>query len=174
MSIVRGGWSGKRKGLAFPKPTKEEKQRKYLNRTSRPRKRRKGGTYGALEDKVDKAFARYVKERDGPVCITCKKTITSPQDHHAGHFIGRSKRITRWDPKNVHSQCGFVCNKVKRGSSQEYALFILEKYGAEELKRLLTLKNVQHKWRRDQLEGMLEALGRSGADFEIYYYSQLL
>lgn len=132
---------------------------------AKPRK----GTFKGLVKKLDDAFALYVKERDGAVCVTCGRTITSKQDWHAGHFIGRTRFSLRWDPKNVHSQCGYVCNKVKRGAPKEYALAILDRYGVEEFRRLMRLKQVDRKFTRPEIEELIAALGTGGADFECLY-----
>lgn len=157
-------------GVRIPKPPRRSaKPRKPIARKARPRARRKAGTLAALVNKLDDAFSRYVKDRDGNVCITCGRSGMAPQDWHAGHFIGRSRMATRWDPKNVHSQCGYVCNKVKRGAPQEYALAILARYGEQEFRRLMRLKRVEKKFTRPEVQELIDALARSGADFETTY-----
>lgn len=148
----------------LPKPEKRARKPR-----KRPRKQRKGDTWGALRNKLDAAFSAYVKRRDGPVCVTCKRTITDSRDWHAGHFHGRTKYGTRWDFRNVHSQCGFVCNKVRRGAPREYALFIVATYGAKELERLAEAAKSQRKWTRPDMQELLDALGRGDADFESLY-----
>lgn len=122
-----------------------------------------------LENKLDRLFSRYVRDRDGNVCITCGKTV-GDQNLDAGHFIGRSRRSLRWDPKNCHSQCSIPCNKLRRGAPAEYALAILDRYGAEELRRLMLRKTLTRKWTAPELSALIDALQRDPAEFESLYY----
>lgn len=125
---------------------------------------------GKLRKDLDELFARYVKDRDGNTCCTCGRTITHPNDHHAGHYIGRSRMSLRWDPKNVHVQCGIPCNGPKRGAPREYAQFLLEKYGPAEVARIYARKRIDKKWARHELEALIAALRCGGAEYEIAYY----
>lgn len=54
---------------------------------------------------------------------------------HAGHFIDRRHKATRWIELNVHPQC-VSCNKWKEGNKYEYGKRLNKKYGAETTERL--------------------------------------
>lgn len=142
--------------------------RKAIKRRKRPARVRKT-PLGQLAKRLDIMFSAYVKARDGNVCITCGATC-APGNLNAGHFVSRRVQSVRWDPKNAHSQCAVPCNFHRRGAPAEYALAILDRYGAPELRRLLARKLVQKRWTRPELETLINALGRSGADFEATYY----
>lgn len=146
--------------------------RYYVGLRERRPARVRRSTMGKLRKDLDDLFAAYVKDRDGNVCISCGTTITRPNDWHAGHFIRRGYWSLRWDPKNCHAQCGFVCNLKKRGNGAAYALAILDRYGAAELLRLGRLKNVEKKWTRPELEELIAALRKGGADFEALYFER--
>ena len=46
----------------------------------------------------------------------------------AGHFISRDRKSTKFDPRNIHSQCQ-ACNRFKSGKQYEMGLYIDQKYG---------------------------------------------
>lgn len=161
-----------------PKPVKSAKvQQRRIQRSGpiqrsgkkAPRKARKT-PMGTLVRRLDTLFSLYVRERDGLTCCTCGKTCGAT-NIDAGHFVGRTRRSLRWDPKNVHSQCSLPCNKLRKGAPREYALFILDRYGADEYRRLMRRKAVDRKWKRHELEALIAAIQRSGHDFETLYYS---
>jgi hypothetical protein len=138
-----------------------------LARGSRPRRVRRS-PLGRLRNKLDALFALYVKDRDGAVCITCGSRPEG-QNWHAGHFFRRGIMSLRWDPKNVHSQCGIPCNKFRRGALAEYATAIVERYGPEELARLASRAKTIRKWTRPELERLIAALEQGGAEYEMAY-----
>lgn len=60
-------------------------------------------------------------------CLTCG--IRLPwQEMDAGHYMGRSKMATRWDPLNVHPQCR-VCNRIEGGKREIFARELDFKFG---------------------------------------------
>jgi hypothetical protein len=122
-----------------------------------------------MVNKLDGLFAAYVKQRDGCTCITCGSHPRG-RNHHAGHFYGRRIMSLRWDPKNVHSQCGVPCNKFRRGSLAEYAVAIVARYGPEGLARLSARSKILRKWTRPDLERLIAAIRVGGAEFEMAYY----
>lgn len=170
----------------IPKPTKPEKEPpkrikrgQPIPRSSRPARktkpaRQRKAPIARLKRKLDTLFSKYIKDRDGLVCITCKKTV-EPQNINCGHFIGRTRQSLRWDPKNSHSQCASPCNYHRRGAPAEYALAIIDRYGVDELKRLMARKLVDKHWTRPELVALIEPLERGdGATFEAMYYEQNL
>ncbi len=159
-----------------PKPlrrsSKPLKRGPAPNRTKRPARKRKGTT-AKLFQALEKKFADYVKARDGNVCVTCGKTV-EPGNLNAGHFIPRTRKSLIFDPANCHSQCAIPCNYSKRGAPREYALAILDKYGPAGLRRLMARKLIDKKWTRPELEYLIAAIDKSGADFECAYYERYL
>ena len=151
-------------------------RRQPIRRSSKPIARRvrpgrvRKTPLGRLKKKLDCLFAAYVKARDGRVCITCAAQPEG-RNHHAGHFFRRGIMSLRWDPKNVHSQCGVPCNKYRRGALAEYAAAIIDRYGATELQRLAARSKVIRKWTRPDLERLIAALEKGGAEYELAYYS---
>lgn len=142
---------------------------KPIARKKRPARMRKT-PMGRLERILDGLFSKYVRERDfGLPCITCPTALHGKYD--AGHFNRRAVRATRWDPKNVHGQCA-PDNQFRRGAPAEYALAIIDRYGIEELRRLMRLRKYIKKWTRAELEELISALQKSGADFEMLYYER--
>lgn len=96
-----------------------------------------------LEDQLDRIFSKWVRfsaaKKGYCKCVTCGK-IDAPENMHAGHFVGRANRCTRWDERNVNVQC-VSCNTYKEGNKDEYALFLVKKYGVEVLDELNRLKH---------------------------------
>tara|TARA_R100000544_G_scaffold36972_1_gene26596 strand:- start:318 stop:719 length:402 start_codon:yes stop_codon:yes gene_type:complete len=78
--------------------------------------------------KIDKPFHEYIRRRDADdnsgycACISCNKPIHFTESD-AGHFISRGKLATRWDERNVNSQCR-KCNRFEYGRQFEYSLKI--------------------------------------------------
>lgn len=152
-----------------PKPTpKPRRPRKPLKRTKRVKK------FGQkdvprLKRKLWSLFSKYVRDRDGERCVSCNTFVAN----QAGHFIGRRKASVLFDPKNVHSQCA-VCNLQLQGNAAGYALAIIDRYGVEELRRLERRSRVGHKWTAPDLQELIVALEKSGADYELTYYGKYL
>lgn len=113
----------------------------------------------ALEKKLDRIFSEYSRYRFADArgivqCVTC-----TARKHwrslHAGHFIKRQHRATRWRPTNVHPQC-VSCNTYRGGMQDEYARFIVNTYGLAEFHDLMEAKHRLMKPTRADLESMIE------------------
>lgn len=100
------------------------------------------------EATVWKWFSKFIRLRDTdpstlmakcPTCGEYKSLLTkqgySP-DLHAGHFISRDRKATKYDEKNVHAQC-ITCNTFHAGKQFEMSLFIDKKYGPGTAESLL-------------------------------------
>ena len=85
--------------------------------------------------KIDKVFHEYIRRRDADNntgycnCITCQKRIHFTESD-AGHFISRGKLSTRYDERNVYSQCR-KCNRFEYGRQYEYSLALGEQLSEE-------------------------------------------
>jgi len=91
-----------------------------------------------LRNKLWKVFTDYIKQRDGRVCITCRKIIQPGKGLHSGHFI--NSKICgydlRYDEYNVNVQC-FFCNRNLGGCGALYYVAMVEKYGQEKVNELI-------------------------------------
>ena len=108
------------------------------------------------EKRFDRVFSKWVRysaaDKQGLVrCYTCGK-IGEPANFHAGHYIDRTHKSTRWLEKNVKPQC-VSCNTFGEGKKDEYALALIREYGEGILEELNSLK-----WTPVQL-GELQVLG---------------
>jgi hypothetical protein len=138
-------------------------------RTKRPNKVRKTPLTKLKRIAWD-LFSAYVKARDGNVCISCPATGLVGGNWHSGHFFNAGNHgVIKFEPKNVHSQCG-RCNVWLRGNIANYAIAFLDRYGEAEFRRLKA-KSQEHRgpWTRPELEELIAALKLGGADFECWY-----
>jgi len=108
------------------------------------KKSKKKKSTKTLKNKLDKVFSEYIRLRDSDhlgyvCCCTCGKPEPW-QDVDCGHFISRAYIATRFEETNAHAQCRYE-NRYRNGSPEEYALFIINKYGMKEYNRLRDLKN---------------------------------
>lgn len=127
------------------------------------RKRKKLPTFKSLETKLDRVFSEYIRRRDADeggtaVCCSCGK-LAFWRDLQCGHWIKRQHRSTRWDDRNCAAQCG-GCNLYKSGAMDEFAGYLLQKYGKETVEELLALKRKTVKHTRADLEEMIEHFTR--------------
>ncbi len=142
-------------------------------RRKRPRRERKT-PLAQLKRELWGLFALYVKERDGGVCFTCGAPRLEGKNHHAGHCIRAGGHAsTKYDPKNVHAQC-FSCNILRDGNTHEYVQRIIDRYGADEYRRMLQKSRETKNWKRPEIEELIAALKRGGADYECAYYAHYL
>lgn len=93
-----------------------------------------------LQKKADETFSKYIRKRDCANhdgtgrCCTCKRVILF-ETADACHFVSRQYLTTRYDDRNVHAGCR-QCNRFLEGNKDEYALFLLKKYGPEIIEEL--------------------------------------
>lgn len=121
-------------------------------------KKRKGARY--WKKRIDLVFHRYIRLRDTDknwwgTCITCDKKLHF-KDLQAGHFVPRQHMNTRWDPRNVNTQCA-RCNQWEGGAQYEYS----KKLGQELSDELFRLSRQVTKFSEIEYE-------------EIYYHYKTL
>lgn len=128
-----------------------------------------------LTRKADAVFSRYIRQRDattyvedieglsvraGP-CVTCSKIIPVEGKGcgHAGHFIVRGCKLTRYDERNVHLQCNYD-NTYRFGEQFKHSQAIRRMYGQEVLDELVeleaTYKRDGHKFTRGELQEVID------------------
>lgn len=97
------------------------------------------------EEKLWDTFSKYIRLRDADEngivqCITCPKR-QHWKEVHAGHFISRKEKNTKFNEKNNHAQC-VSCNTFNHGRQFEYGLAIDKRYGEGSAEELLILSKV--------------------------------
>jgi len=101
----------------------------------------KGKTnYPMTENTLWKWFSLYIRLRDcehGGVsyCRSCGNPKHF-RELQAGHWISRAKKATKYDEKNVHSQC-VRCNMHLNGNQSGMWNYIVKTYGAKEPEELM-------------------------------------
>lgn len=114
-----------------------------------------------LVEKADDAFQMMIRYRDNFKCITCGRQFPFGERTllHAGHFISRVHKATRWDEQNVHAQCA-KCNLMQsRGSI--YTIHAYEKalkslYGEDIVEQLIQRSREVHKPSVIELEQIIQ------------------
>lgn len=99
-------------------------------------------------------FSEYIRLRDALattgtpfacICCTCGKSVDLGVRLHAGHFIPGRTNSVLFEEKNVHGQCMY-CNTFLHGALDKYYVFMLKKYGQDEIDRLEALKHTTTKF----------------------------
>ena len=108
-----------------------------------------------LVKKLDKIFSIWIRSKDadhaGMVdCFTCGVTKNWKYEIDAGHFMGRGKYATRWDERNVKSQCK-KCNGFRSGEQYLFAKHLDEEYGKGTADELVYQSNQLAKFTNDEL-----------------------
>jgi hypothetical protein len=128
---------------AVPKPTRKAKK-----------KRKKLPSLPSLVKKADQVFSLFIRNRDAVElqgrCCTC-----GAPGNQCGHYIKRSYKKLRWNPKNAALQC-VKCNHFMDGNQDSFAIFLIEKYGTGILQELAEQK-IPHKPTREELNKIIEA-----------------
>lgn len=119
-------------------------------------------TVSKLKRDADKVFSKYIRLRDGGVCITCPDGI----GNQAGHFQSRRFNSTRYDQENVNGQCS-VCNVFRHGEQYKYALAVELKFGEGTAEKLSKKALEYHKFTIGELESIIQ----EAAD-DIKFYQQ--
>ena len=113
-----------------------------------------------LVDKLDKVFSKFIRNRDTDEwglckCYTCP-IRKPPEEMDAGHYTKRGCMRTRWEERNVHTQCK-RCNRFLGGNMDEYALHLIQDYGKGIIEELMKLKHLPvKKFTLQELEDMIE------------------
>lgn len=97
-----------------------------------------------LKATLDKLFSEYIRrkhaDKNGVVrCVTCNK-IDDWREFDAGHYQSRVYLRTRYDERNVFPQCR-ADNRFHEGKKDDFALFLIRKFGQDILEELNKEKN---------------------------------
>ena len=96
---------------------------------------------GIKEATLDAIFSTYIRLRDadeygGVTCCNCGQ-YHHWKDSTCGHFVKRSHRTLRWDPRNAHAECA-ECNGEDLNLG--YNKFMIKKYGVDIFDQLASVK----------------------------------
>ena len=80
--------------------------------------------------------------------------IGSYEEFDCGHYISREVKILRFDPRNTAPQCQ-SCNRFKEGKKDEFALYLIKKYGKNILQNLNKEKWMPFKFDWLYLQGVI-------------------
>ncbi len=136
---------------------KRQKELKKVRKVEKP-------SVFKLKKKLWTIFSQYVRLRDADLngnvkCCTCDAVYfwTDPKGRlQGGHFFPqRGNAALIFDESNVHGQCS-RCNGAQEGEQYLYSLFIIEKYGQQELDRLVKLKGQPFKYTIEFLEDKIK------------------
>lgn len=114
----------------------------------------------SLIKKADDAFQTMIRYRDDFTCITCGKRFKTGERTklHAGHFVSRACKSTRWDEENVNAQCAYCNFQQSLGNVwviHQYELALEAKYGKGTVERLLQKGRKPFKPNRAFLESLI-------------------
>lgn len=97
----------------------------------------KAKTRGTHLKELQTVFNAWIRARDaGLPCISCGRPASWRGQWDAGHYRSRgSSPALRFDPSNVHKQCG-PCNVHLSGNLIPYRVNLIKKCGVAEVDRL--------------------------------------
>ena len=109
-----------------------------------------------LKKKVHSEVNKFVRERDkNKPCISCGRRIESGD---CGHYVAQgSSGLLRYHPDNLALQCT-SCNRFKHGNLINYRIGLVSRIGEDRVKWLEDHRHDTKKWRREELESILEGL----------------
>ena len=119
-------------------PSKKRRTPSKRPKTARRRKN-KEKTVSVLTKELDALVSRFVRlsraDTEGMVtCYTCGHKAHYKKIH-AGHYITRYFKATRWDLRNLRPQC-FMCNIYRKGNAVIFRQNLVKEYGEEEIKEM--------------------------------------
>lgn len=101
--------------------------------------KKKPKSVSKLTKDLDTVFSRFVRmsrmDSEGIVqCYTCDFKAHYKKIH-AGHYISRWYKSTRWHENNVRPQC-FMCNIYKKGNNVVYRVNLIKEIGVEAVEEM--------------------------------------
>lgn len=102
-----------------------------------------------LISKLDRAFSKYIRERDNNRCVVCGKPGSD-----CGHYFSRVAHSTRWNPDNCACQCR-SCNWNHERNPEPLRRYMIQNLGEEGLEALEKLHHSSVKYSDTMLEEMI-------------------
>lgn len=122
-------------------------------------------TYPQLLKEAQRAFNRYIRERDRHLpCICCDKPATqSPNEWDAGHYrsVGAANHL-RFDERNCHKQSK-RCNQYLGGNYAMYRTGLINRYGVDFVLEIES-DNKTKKYTRDDLRKIKDEYNKKYAE----------
>jgi len=135
-------------------PTKDPKVIEKIRLTVAKRPKKKSTCF----KKADSIFSLYIRNKHSKEgmnqCITCQKWFPI-SELDCGHYISRQHHSLRYSEQNVAPQCR-SCNRFHEGRKDEFALYLIKKYGTGILEELHKQKNVIKQFTCQELTDLIE------------------
>ncbi len=108
------------------KVTRVKRDKAYKAETRKMRKVFRSTDRSYQIRKAQQAFNKFIRLRDGNICISCGNQTRQMQ---SGHYLSvGSHPELRFHPDNAHSQCT-ICNNFKSGNQKNYRENLIIKIG---------------------------------------------
>jgi hypothetical protein len=102
-------------------------------------------------DKAQISFNKWVRARDGNICISCGTTNPNIQ-YCAGHYRTRKAASQlRFNEDNVHAQCNNYCNSKNSGNIVNYRPALIAKIGQDRHDALIN-NNETKRWTKEECQ----------------------
>lgn len=166
---------------APPKPPRTPpKERRRIARTttsSTPIKRKQAPRrvrktpMAKLRRQLWEKVKQYIRAMHGNTCYTCGAGDLAGSNWQTSHFVnaGESSNV-RYDPDNLRPCC-YRCNMSLRGNIARYAIHLLDEIGEVKVRALNARSKITKHggWKRFEIDEMIAALDKGGADYELLY-----
>lgn len=119
---------------------KSKKKRKHLPKLS------------TLRNKLDNLFNKYIRLRDGK-CILTKETENLSCSHY---YDKKNNPALRWDERNAHAMTIQTHWKHHHGKAPDYALWMFETYGLNNMIILSKDANNKVNYKRNDYNNLIE------------------
>lgn len=108
-----------------------------------------------LVKKLDTVFSKYIRVNSANkngycTCVTCG-VVKHWKEIQAGHFMSRKHYSTRWDERNIRTQC-VGCNMFRQGEQYKFSLFL----GKDQAEVLYLKSKETVKFTNNELEEMIK------------------
>lgn len=108
--------------------------------------------YGKLLKQADTVFSKWIRNRDGWVCICCGST----ERIQCGHFVPRGRKSVRFSEVNCNAQCA-DCNWAHNYNPARYTLSLHHKYDLYTINNMLLKSETKvTKIPRSELEDIIK------------------
>lgn len=115
----------------------------------------KDSDLATLKRLAETVVNKYIRERDGKVCISCGYKGNSRQ-FHAGHYLPKGNNsFLRYNEDNIHSQCS-ICNNHLSGNLAMYRINLIKKIGLEKVEWLESQRGITKKWTIEELKEIIQ------------------
>ena len=118
-------------------------------------KQLKESDLATLKRLAETVVNKYIRDRDGKVCISCGYHGDKRQ-FHAGHYLPKGNNsFLRYNEDNIHAQCS-ICNNHLSGNLAMYRINLIKKIGIEKVEWLESQRGVTKKWTIEELKEIIQ------------------